>query len=418
MKRLTCEMCGSTDLMKQDGVFVCQSCGCKYSVEEAKKMLVEGTVDVSGSKVKVDDSEELEKLYQVARRAKESNNSENAAKYYDMILMKDPNSWEANFYTVYYKSMNCKIGEIRSAIENVENCIEDTFNLIKQHVEEPEQRIKAVDEVLKRTDILADLMESSYKRHFDSIPQSIKGNYLMENVSVLVAAATAKTKPIRCIIYLLADDEEFMLNYGYAVIKKFMKGRDGWRHAEAARKVLAKYDEISARKKEEEKERKAREAKERFDSYWEAHAEEKEQLGIEQVNLKKKIDELNAQITAIDTKNTVKINALRQERDKKLPCEIEVDKQRGIIRDLEAQRDKCSIFKGKEKKAIQARLDTEEKPKLQSLRRKADAEKKAHQDKFNAEISAVMGEGKELRDEVTNLKKRSNEIDRELTQDR
>lgn len=37
MKQLTCEMCGATDLIKQDGVFVCQSCGCKYSVEEAKK---------------------------------------------------------------------------------------------------------------------------------------------------------------------------------------------------------------------------------------------------------------------------------------------------------------------------------------------------------------------------------------------
>ena len=45
MKQLKCEMCGSADLIKQDGVFVCQSCGCKYSVEEAKKMMVE----VSGS---------------------------------------------------------------------------------------------------------------------------------------------------------------------------------------------------------------------------------------------------------------------------------------------------------------------------------------------------------------------------------
>lgn len=44
MKQLTCEMCGSTDLTKQDGVFVCQTCGTKYSVEEAKKMMVEGTV--------------------------------------------------------------------------------------------------------------------------------------------------------------------------------------------------------------------------------------------------------------------------------------------------------------------------------------------------------------------------------------
>lgn len=39
MKQLTCEMCDSTDFIKQDGVFVCQSCGCKYSVEEAKQML-------------------------------------------------------------------------------------------------------------------------------------------------------------------------------------------------------------------------------------------------------------------------------------------------------------------------------------------------------------------------------------------
>ena len=70
MKQLTCEMCGSTDIIKQDGVFACQTCGMKYSVEEAKKMVVEGTVDVSGSTVRVDTSGELANLYQIARRAK------------------------------------------------------------------------------------------------------------------------------------------------------------------------------------------------------------------------------------------------------------------------------------------------------------------------------------------------------------
>ena len=38
MKQMVCEMCGGTDLIKQDGVFVCQTCGTKYSIEEAKKM--------------------------------------------------------------------------------------------------------------------------------------------------------------------------------------------------------------------------------------------------------------------------------------------------------------------------------------------------------------------------------------------
>ena len=99
MKRLTCEMCGSTDLMKESGVFVCQTCGCKYSVEEAKKMMVEGTVDVSGSTVKVDTSGKLKNLYLLARRAKDDNNVQDAAKYYHEIRVEDPNSW--NFHRCF-----------------------------------------------------------------------------------------------------------------------------------------------------------------------------------------------------------------------------------------------------------------------------------------------------------------------------
>lgn len=37
MKQLICELCGSSDLVKSDGMFVCQECGTKYTVEEAKK---------------------------------------------------------------------------------------------------------------------------------------------------------------------------------------------------------------------------------------------------------------------------------------------------------------------------------------------------------------------------------------------
>ena len=66
MKQLKCEMCGSTDLLKQDGMFVCQTCGTKYSVEEAKKMMIEGTVEVTGT-VKIDNTDELEKLYSCAK---------------------------------------------------------------------------------------------------------------------------------------------------------------------------------------------------------------------------------------------------------------------------------------------------------------------------------------------------------------
>ena len=72
MKQLTCEMCGSTDIVRQNGVFVCQSCGTKYSVEDAKRMIVKGKVDVSGSTV----SDEFKNLYKLARRAKDENNAD------------------------------------------------------------------------------------------------------------------------------------------------------------------------------------------------------------------------------------------------------------------------------------------------------------------------------------------------------
>lgn len=32
MNKLQCEVCGSTDIKKEGSVFVCESCGCKYSI--------------------------------------------------------------------------------------------------------------------------------------------------------------------------------------------------------------------------------------------------------------------------------------------------------------------------------------------------------------------------------------------------
>ena len=39
MGKLVCDLCGSDDLIKSEGVFVCQGCGAKYSVEEARQMM-------------------------------------------------------------------------------------------------------------------------------------------------------------------------------------------------------------------------------------------------------------------------------------------------------------------------------------------------------------------------------------------
>lgn len=105
MKKLICEMCGSTELIKQDGVFTCQYCGCKYSVEEARKMMIEGTVDVSGSTVKIDNSTFVKNYLANARRAKEKTDWEEVEKYYNLVEQNDPRNIEAIFYSSFAKAM-------------------------------------------------------------------------------------------------------------------------------------------------------------------------------------------------------------------------------------------------------------------------------------------------------------------------
>lgn len=187
MKALTCEMCGSTNIIKQDGLFVCQSCGTKYSVEEAKKMMVEGTVDVKGT-VTIDTSSELKNLYEIARRAKETDNSENATKYYDQILIKDPSSWEANFYVVYFKAMSCKLGEIWSAATSVSNCIPTVLELVKNNVPEEEQN-NVLSELYARCTSISSMLSNAAKSHYFDIDLQIRENYTQEYVNNAAASA-------------------------------------------------------------------------------------------------------------------------------------------------------------------------------------------------------------------------------------
>lgn len=179
MKALTCEMCGSTNLLKQDGVFVCQSCGTKYSVEEAKKMMVEGTVDVTGT-VKIDTSSELQNLYEIARRAKDTDNSENALKYYDMILVKDPSSWEANFYVVYFRAMTCRLMEIQSAAISVDNALESVFQLIKENVPDSAEKYGIATELYIKLSMLSSMLFNAATNHYQDIDWEIRYQYTQE----------------------------------------------------------------------------------------------------------------------------------------------------------------------------------------------------------------------------------------------
>ena len=245
LKKLVCEMCGSTDLMKQDGVFVCQYCGTKYSVEEARKMMIEGTVDVSGSTVKVDTSGELANLYQIARRAKDDNNSENAAKYYEMILIKDPSSWEANFYTIYFKAMSCKIAEITSAANSVNNCIGTTLQLIS-NISNDGERKNAVKEVQERSYYISELLATAAGNHYSDIgysgiDSSIQNKFALEYVSRVTAAYGIEGEFCDRMSDVFVNDSAVMVPFGINILKNRIKEGVPAKEAEYAA-IIKKYE--------------------------------------------------------------------------------------------------------------------------------------------------------------------------------
>lgn len=186
LKQLKCEMCGSTDLLKQNGVFVCQNCGVKYSVEEAKKMIVEGTVDIQGV-VKIDDSNELEKLYLAAHNAKEISDYATALRHYENISSKDPDSWEALFYLVILKTNSIKNGEISSAALSVSNCLNSVFRLIKTNVTEDDERKKCVKEVIDQCMETSSGLSLASQSFYKSLT---KGNGLIALTGIIGAVSS------------------------------------------------------------------------------------------------------------------------------------------------------------------------------------------------------------------------------------
>ena len=123
MFAIHCEMCDSTDIIKQDGVFVCRNCGMKYSLEEARKMLTESPDSpVSGAPGApgADNSTAIENYLKLAKNALDANNHEEAENYANKTIELDPENstaWEIKGEAAGWqsKTLNNRIGEAVTA---------------------------------------------------------------------------------------------------------------------------------------------------------------------------------------------------------------------------------------------------------------------------------------------------------------
>lgn len=127
-----CEICSSDNVVKQGGVFVCQDCGTKYSVEDVKKSMNQIPVEDSGSTEKAEHTDRLDNLYILARRAIEMKDAAAAKSHYDAILLEDPDSWEANLHVIYLNLHGQSIDKARVGAERMIKSLDFILEQIRQ----------------------------------------------------------------------------------------------------------------------------------------------------------------------------------------------------------------------------------------------------------------------------------------------
>ena len=128
MKKMQCEVCGSTDIKKiDDTTFECQSCGVQYAKDEVQKLLVE----VTGS-VKIDRSEEIKNTLKRAENFEKEGNIQKAEQYYNAVLDLDPENERAIQRLEYIRKESAKPQNIYILERNLS--AEESFDTFLQKV--------------------------------------------------------------------------------------------------------------------------------------------------------------------------------------------------------------------------------------------------------------------------------------------
>jgi cold-shock DNA-binding domain protein len=147
---------------------------------------------------------------------------------YFFIITKDPSSWEANYYVVYFKSMGCKIAEIWSAASDMANCQSSVIQLIKDNENDESLQKAALTEISLRNTMISSMLFNAAKNHYQGIDASIQHNYIQEYCNN--AAASAQ------IMYNFGDDVETKFEGKYSDISI-----EGWKNGIDIHKEYVKY---------------------------------------------------------------------------------------------------------------------------------------------------------------------------------
>jgi hypothetical protein len=361
MKRIVCEVCGSNEIVKDGDFFVCQSCGCKYTADQVKKMVIEGTVEVTGT-VKVDSSDQFNNFLRLSKDSLAAKDAQAAFSYAGKALElnpKSPAAWIQKMGCIKYLAT---MGDLRldemvqygnKAIENAEE--NEKQNVRKEvytsWLKRGAELLSLAISKLNDTDAIRQLYESAkaiswtapqFTTKADAEDVAIcgavaqSGLFLTDNVPNEGFCDFPELLPLLSDCVNLYSDSTTALVNRFKIYKAFLT-------EESARNRQAIFDKYSQRleKLKQDLETKAMRAKnEKIDLFWASHEDERKQLDQEKAELEKQISSLG-----VSPEETIKKTDLENVRQK--------------INGLEQDLRNIGFFHGAEKKEIQSKISAE-----------------------------------------------------------
>ena len=156
LKQIICEMCGSNKFIKRDGLYECQYCGCQYTLEEARKLIVEGTV-------KVDESDKIVNWIKLADSAFSNSSWSEAYSYYCKVLEIYPEDWKSIYRKALSIGWQSSLGKIR--VNETLGGIADGYKMLMSSDKSDEA--KALGVILIEQDLLnwINAVQSASEKH-------------------------------------------------------------------------------------------------------------------------------------------------------------------------------------------------------------------------------------------------------------
>ncbi len=472
MKRLICEMCGSADLIKEDGVFVCQSCGCKYSVEEAKKMMVEGVVQVEGT-VKIDNTDNAETYKNMAIQAYDSGNTAEAYQYFLKVLELVPN----DYLSIFYKGMcqgwetslaRPRVGEAVAAYHQAEEhipqeiaqtvkvaFIKDLIRLMSAWFQKAQDNYFEVDDWYQSNMSIYHTYKGvaeqviKYIDGFKNVVINSEFNEVLKDLGELYCSAceavctdaiiwTDYSKE-RAIFSGLSSQQKqpFLTDYDnmifevrkhdssfrkpdskYGVIDRMSPptsiGAHNLQRTDTNYQMCLNADRaINQRVQRYKDEIVQKQKKERLEKYWSEHAVEKQQYEERLIAIDSEIKELRNQ----DAPYQAKIAEIKKDLSVRVPAENQLSELKKQQRDFTDQKSKLGLFAMKQKKELQTQIDALQ-AQIDNTSAIVRKQKNAIEDDVAKRIASVEEDRRPIANQLYALEQEKNQIANELTRDR